>query len=413
MKSYLLPAVMALCVSSAFTAAKAQTATAFAITGETQGNVNWSVIREINLNTGALVRNIYLPATEKPTHKDATSGKMVSTETAVALKQADACSCQSASMAAASAYDARQKRLYFAPLFGNELQYIDMTKKELVIYHVGGQTLKQATAPNGEADNITRMVFGADGNGYAITNDGGQFIRFTTGKNITVSNLGSLTDKEGNAISVHAKAASWGGDMIADDAGNLYLFTVAGHVFKINPSTREAAFTGTIKNLPAAFSVNAAAVNKDGNVTVASSIDASNYFSINMKTLEATAIPGKEKMYNASDFANSNLLATEKTSAALVSPAVSIVNNEMVSVFPNPVKNKLVTVYFNGTLQGRHMVEVVDVNGKKLAARSVNIMSKSQSQTLQLPASTPGGLYVVHVVGSNSKTVFTGNVVVE
>ncbi|MEI9956836.1 MAG: hypothetical protein WDM90_11155 [Ferruginibacter sp.] len=33
-----------------------------------------------------------------------------------------------------------------------------------------------------EANHITRMDIAADGNGYAITNDGNHLIRFTTGK---------------------------------------------------------------------------------------------------------------------------------------------------------------------------------------------------------------------------------------
>ena len=233
------------------------------------------------------------------------------------------CLCESPSLAAASAYDARQKRLYFTTLFGNDLQYIDLAKKELKIYHVTSQKLKSFPAEAGEAGNITRMAFASDGNGYAITNDGNHFIKFTTGKNISITDLGSLTDKAGNSISVHAKPMSWGGDLVADDAGALYLFTVAGHVFKINTTTLETELIGTIKNLPSTFSVNAAAVDKNGNVTVASSTDANNYYSVTMKSLEATSLPVSDKIYNASDFANSNFLITDKAVTA-ITPAVSI-----------------------------------------------------------------------------------------
>ncbi len=415
MKKNLLsvPVIMVLCAG--LHTAKAQSSTAFAITGESKGNVNWSVIREIDLSTGALVRNIYLPATEKPAHIDASTGKEMNVDAtaAVAKGSVTPCTCQSPSLAAATAYDARQKRLYFTTLFGSDLQYIDVTKKELKIYHVTSQNLKAFPSTAGEADNITRMVFGSDGNGYAITNNGNHFIRFSTGKTISVKDLGSLTDKATNEVSIHAQAESWGGDMVADDAGSLYVFTVAAHVFKINPNTLEAQFLGTIKNLPTAFSINAAAVDKNGNVTVASSIDANSYFSVNMKSLEATAVAAPDKIYNASDFANSNLLATEKSSVAKVAPVVTVKSGETVSIYPNPVKNKLVNVYFNGDLQGKHMVEVVDVNGKKIAAKTIELSSKNQSQTIQLPASMAGGLYIVHVLGSNNKNVFTANIVVE
>ncbi len=413
MKKNLHSIAMVIMLYAGMQAASAQTSTAFAITGDTKGNVNWSVIREIDISTGALVRNIYLPATENPVHKDALTGKSLNVDAeAPAINQKAApCGCTSPSLAAASAYDQRQKRLYIAPLFGNELQYIDITKKELVIYHVANQKLKNYTPEAGEGDNITRMVFGSDGNGYTITNNGNHVIRFTTGKTVTITDLGSLKDNSGNTISVHAKAASWGGDLVADDAGSLYLFTVAGHIFKINPISLEATFTGTIKHLPTAFSVNAAAVDKAGNVTIASSVDAGNYYTVNMKTLEATPLPAKENLYNASDFANGNVLATEKSSIAMI-PAVSV-KTTGVNVYPNPVKNKLVTVYFSGSLQGKHTIEVLDANGKKLAAKTVTVVSKSQSQTVQLPSSTPSGMYMVHVMATNHKDVFTGNIVVE
>ncbi len=395
--------------------AKAQSSTAYAITGESKGNVNWSVIREIDLSTGALVRNIYLPAVQKPLQIDASTGKELNYDPTITAKgnTTSTCTCQPPSLAAATAYDARLQRLYFTTLFGNDLQYIDVTKKELKVYHVTAQNLKAFPSSQGEADNITRMVFGSDGNGYAITNNGNHFIRFTSDKNITITDLGSLTDKANNTVSVHAQAVSWGGDLVADDAGALYLFTVAGHLFKINTSTLEAEFMGTIKNLPATFSVNAAAVNKDGNVTIASSVDANNYFSVNMKTLEATPIAASDKFYNASDFANSNLLVTDKSSTVKTNLVAIVKSDEVVNVYPNPVKNKLINLYFNGSLQGKHALEVVDVSGKRIVVKTVELSAKSTTQTVQLPASATSGMYVIHVLNERNNRVFTGNVIVE
>ncbi|MDQ2753101.1 MAG: T9SS type A sorting domain-containing protein [Bacteroidota bacterium] len=397
-----------------FQTVEAQTSTAFAITGETKGSVNWSVIREIDLTTGALVRNIYLPASQKPAQIDASTGKELAYDPTVATKDATSgCACQPPSLAAATAYDAKQKRLYFTTLFGNDLQYIDVTKKQLKVYHITAQKLKPFTSAPGEGDNITRMVFGADGNGYAITNNGNHFIRFTTGKNVTITDMGSLVDKANNTVSVHTQSASWGGDLVADDMGNLYLFTVAGHVFTINPTTREAQFVGTVQNLPKAFSINAAAVNKEGKVTVASSTDAGQYFSVDMESLIATPIVSSNNFYNASDFANSNLLVTGKSSVQKTNPVVVVKSDELVNVYPNPVKNKLINLYFNGSLQGKHALEVVDASGKRIAVKTIELTNSSTSQTIQLPYSTTAGMYIVHVLNMSSNKVFTGNVVVE
>ncbi len=70
-----------------------------------------------------------------------------------------------------------------------------------------------------------------------------------------------------------------------------------------------ADYLGTIKNLPAPFSVNAAAVDKDGQVVVSSSLDANDYYRVNLSTLETSPVQqSEEKVFNASDFANGNFL---------------------------------------------------------------------------------------------------------
>jgi hypothetical protein len=395
--------------------AQAQKNTAFAITGETKGNRNWTVLREIDLSNGSLVRNIYIPLSQKPTHVDAATGKEISTTDAAVTNQSavNNCNC-SPLLSAASAYDARQNRLYFINLFGNELQYIDLNQRVLKIFHVKNQHVKQFVSQVGEADNITRMTLGSDGNGYALTNNGNHLIRFSTGKSVTISDLGSLKDGQHNKdISVHAQTASWGGDMVADDGGSLYLFTIAGHVFKINPSTLIADYLGTIKSLPESYSVNAAAVDQDGNVVVSSSLDADNYYRVNLSTFEATAIDQKadDEVFNASDFANGNLIACGNKKIEAPAPVKEDIS-KMIAVFPNPVKNKAVHVYFNNLVKGKSMIEVAELGGKKIANTEVTVTSKGQYQTIQLPGNALPGMYVVRVMNAD-KSVFSQNVLVE
>jgi len=38
------------------------------------------------------------------------------------------------------------------------------------------------------------MVIASDGNGYGLSNDANHLIRFTTGKNPTISDLGAISD---------------------------------------------------------------------------------------------------------------------------------------------------------------------------------------------------------------------------
>jgi hypothetical protein len=101
------------------------------------------------------------------------------------------------------------------------------------------------------------MVIGYDGNGYALSNDANHLLRFSTGKKPVLSDMGNLVDGEKNgAVSVHNKCSSWGGDLIADAFGNLYLISARQAVFAIDLSKRTADFKGFINGLPANYSTN-------------------------------------------------------------------------------------------------------------------------------------------------------------
>ena len=59
--------------------------------------------------------------------------------------------------------------------------------------------------------------------GYALTNDARHLIRFTTGGLPVIEDLGTLVDDPANdGQSIHLSCTSFGGDMIADDKGNLW-----------------------------------------------------------------------------------------------------------------------------------------------------------------------------------------------
>ena len=105
----------------------------------------------------------------------------------------------------------------------------------------------QSQKSSDQGNIVTRMVIADDGNGYAMTNDGTQLLRFSTGKKLEITDLGSLVDDQANkGISVHNSCSSYGGDMIADDNGNMFVFSARNHVFKINIESKVATHLGTI-----------------------------------------------------------------------------------------------------------------------------------------------------------------------
>lgn len=387
---------------------------AYAITGETHGNINWTVVRQVDLATGVLIRNVYVPAVDKPLLFDALTGKQVTVNTNFLQPESNLqnnAQVLNPSMSAAAAYDAKYNRLYFTTLMGSDLRYIDLNSQQLKIYYVRHQLLKQFQSQPGEADNITRMVFGADGYGYALTNSGDHLIRFSSGQKVAITDLGSLKDgKKNGETSVHEQSASWGGDMIADVYGNLYLFSIKGNVFKINPHTLVADHIGAVKDIPEDYTVNAAAVDEEGNVVISSALNDANYYRVNLKTLKATELPKKEdKVYNASDFANCNFAYQNDLSKKIAAPQVS---NNAVSIFPNPAKGKNFTIKLNAPVAGNVMVELTTLDGKKVFNRFTNL-SQKQSDKITLPSTTLPGMYAVRVINAEGKSIYTDKIMVE
>ncbi|HXL55999.1 MAG TPA: hypothetical protein VN958_07070, partial [Chitinophagaceae bacterium] len=173
---------------------------AFAITGETKGNIAWMVIREIDLTTGAELRKIYSPA-DKPALLDALSGAKLKqlnmnadvTDEVTTINRngiantmityadgghSEVVTAPTETFVAASAYDLKNNRLFFTPMHSNELRYFDLNRGTNMVYYVRNVALKTFPEANGEADVITRMCFGSDGYGYALTNDFKHLIRF-------------------------------------------------------------------------------------------------------------------------------------------------------------------------------------------------------------------------------------------
>ena len=380
----------------------AQSSRAFSVTSEAKGSVNWLNVQEINLNTGASIKSIYTPSKTASVKFDGSDA---------ALRTVKPNSIATENGVAAAAYDAKNNRLYYTLMHGTDLRYFDLSSTETKVVINNNEGFSTGVKVD-ESNVITRMTFGADGYGYALTNDGNQLIRFSTGNQPEVTKLGSLIDSKNNKdISVHVQCTSWGGDLVGDIYGNLYLFTMRNNVFKININTREAEFIGTIKNLPADFTTNGAAADEDGNVIVGSAINNDSYYKVNLSTFQAVPLTNKGEvaLTSTSDLASGNLIYQSKVST-VTNPVVSTNNN--IEIFPNPVVNRNYTVKFGKLPVGSYTIELSDINGRKVSTKTVAI-NGSQSLQMSLPASTNSGLYMVRVFNTNGTAVYTNKLAVE
>ena len=411
MKKNLPPCFFFFC--SIFSVLLASTQTdrfAYAITDINKEGANWSFLRKLDLKTGAF-SDVLLNGNDASSlaYDDATKKQM--SEPVTHAKFGKTANAAFGTGVAAIAYDKRNNRLYYTPMFIDQLRYIDLKTMKVYFVTTSENTGLQTKATD-QSNIITRMAIGADGNGYALTNDGNHLLRFTTGKKISVTDIGGLIDApENKSVSIHNSCTSFGGDMIADDDGNLFVFSNRTNVFKINIETKSATHLGTVSGLPPTYTINGAAVDNNNQVLITSAVDNSNIYTVDIKTLKATVMPSSG-LWKTSDLANSNLLATRKPSSI-----ISLLKNSeeaedgRVQLFPNPVINNKFTLQFN-LADGNYTVEVKDVLGRQVTQSLTNISGKGQLKTLSLPASASKGFYLVKVIDQNNKAVYSKKILV-
>ncbi|MGZ3853991.1 MAG: T9SS type A sorting domain-containing protein [Flavisolibacter sp.] len=388
---------------------------AYAITDLTKEGASWNALRKLDLQTGQY-SNVLLNGTDnKMVVYDAVTRKPLA-------QQADAkfgTMLQSpfATGVAAAAYDKKHNRLYFTPMFVDQLRFIDL--RTMKVYYVNQPFTKLGSMHNDEGKIITRMVIGPDGYGYAISNDGNTFIRFSTGKKTTiVQQLGTLVDDaSNNGISIHNRCSSFGGDMICDDKGNLIILTARNGVFTVNTQTKVAKFLGNISGLGQNFTVNGAVVDGDGNLLVSSAVDGSSYYIVNPANWSAKPYATTGAIFRSSDLANSNYLSakTPKLTTSeiqrLIRPEEKFANS--IAVYPNPVTTSTIKLQFTKVPTGNYTVELRDVLGRRVMERRIAIESDYQTQELRLDRRNTNGVYMVKVFDGNNQSAFTQKLVVQ
>lgn len=334
-----------------------------------------------------------------------------------------------AGSSAAMAYDKKHDRLYYTPMSINQLRYIDLKSGKIYFFEDEpfGVVRGMGDAPN----QITRMVIASDGNGYALTNDGNHLIRFTTGKNPAITDLGALADAANTKYSVHS-SGGYGGDMVADASGNLYLITANRNVFKVNIESKIATHLGKITGLPQGFSTNGAMVEEGSKVIIASSESTAGYFRFDLNTLAAEKISGSADVFNASDLANGNLAFDKKKKEkknkteepVATKPAVpetltqkgepqEILTKNGIAIFPNPVTNGVVNLSFANQPAGRYQVQLLDMSGRLISSKEVNIGSDVQIESFKFPELSVSGTYLLKISSELNKVNVTSKIVVQ
>ncbi len=455
------------CFVTVLYAQKNKSTKAYAITTVQKGQSNWKEIRQVDIKTGEATQDVYLNGqdieilnarTGKPVQKkdnlatkqqnnrvqvftinednqaklisndeDLKKAKESGTKIVVIKKSGEFYGQQPydnpfATNSAALAYDKKHDRLYYTPMGINQLRYIDLKSKTPKIYYFENEEFGNVKNTGDVANQITRMVIASDGNGYALPNEANHLIRFTTGKKPKITDLGAITDEAGSKLSIHKGV---GGDIVADNSGNLYLITAYKNVFKIDIDKMTSMWMGKLKGIPEGYQTNGAVVDDENKILVCSSISTDGYYHFDINTLQAEKVATTSEVFNSSDLANANILDKkedeEKTKEEVIEEPVvkdeakeeskianqlgetQVNNNNALIVYPNPVTDGIAKVSFNNQPMGRYDLQVLDMAGKVILNQYITISNKNQVQEIKLPESMGKGAYFVKVVSEDSK----------
>ena len=388
----------------------------YAITGDGNRDFVWMNIRQVDLTTGRVTKNIFERSKTDYTLTDITSKSTSSAKQMNSDNIFSTAQYPTGTFVAAAAYDKRTNKLFFTPMRKGELRWLDLSNaSETATFYTMPINNFKPVEDNDEATNITRMVIGADGNGYAMSNDGNHFFMFTTGKKPVITELGNIIDADANnGVSIHNKCNSWGGDMIADAFGKLYVISASHNVFVIDVNTRIATYKGNIQGLPAGYTTNAAAVNDDGDIVVASANQFEGYYTFKLNDLKAVKMEGSDTQYNASDFANGNLLLQKEANNLINGNVLPVaVSSSNTKIFPNPVTSSSFNILFDKYKAGKYTIVVSDLAGRVVLTKATSINDGIQTQKINLNANASKGVYIVRVLDENKISIVNEKIVIQ
>ncbi|PWT75618.1 MAG: hypothetical protein C5B59_08335 [Bacteroidetes bacterium] len=386
---------------------------AFAVTAVNKGETEWVALRKFDIRSGEF-SNILLNFKEKS--PNVLAGYKFSpppdlSKPANAFQGNFLPQAALGSSVAAIAYDKKSNRLYFTPMNLDQLRYIDLNTMQVYT------NLDQYFSKAGNYDfktggPISRMVIAPDDYGYTITNDGNHLIRFSTKGSPRLIDLGPLIDYPFNKEnSIQNPCANSGGDIIADDAGNLYLIVSTNKVFKVEIATRTATYLNIISGLPQKFTTSGAAVTDNGKILISSSAYSEAIFVVDPETWEALPYPGGTEIFGSADLANSNPLLTKKAGNLIFQKSSEKLSK--ITVFPNPVLFDEINVQFNGMPKGHYTIQMANLLGETTIEKKVLITEFTQTETLKIPGFNAQGFYYIRVLDEIHNLVSTQKLVVE
>lgn len=359
-----------------------------ALTGKDASNIVFQDFRALDSRKG-MTQNVILSASEQP--------KVFSTKQNLEITEDQKSNANAvANQMAALAVDARENLVYM-PMFSSNIYILDSKTKNIILLE---NNLSNPT-PCDTGSQFSRMSTGNDGNIYALSNSGSQLLKifYKDGK-YAVTDLGIVKDDSGNGENQLSKMQTgFGGDMIADDNNNFYVFSAFGSVFKVSLNSMKAKFIGKIKSLPENFSINGVAVNAEGKIVLASAKGGA-FHNVNLETLQA------EKMNN-----NLNMPVYDLGSPYVLKSNKAAIDISKNDIYPTNVSEGFVNIRIATNQKGNANVKVYNASGNLVSNQTITNISNSENR-IELDKLV-SGIYVVNVESENGKTIVSKKIIVK
>lgn len=343
-----------------------------AATGLTKGKIEFNDFRKIDVNN-LNASSILLTKADKVNFESLTADV---TKT---------CSCGKyiAAMTVAPNGD-----LFYLPMNGNKVSMINTSSKTGTLIDVPNTLVNNKN----QGTYFARMTTGSDGFIYALNNDGSELLKISSSGSI--QNLGSVSGVAEFAKASGLETSVYGGDMIADAFGNLYVISASANVFKFNPNKLNVEYIGKINGLADGYTVNGAAVMKDGNVLLATT-SVHGLYTLDMNTLEASFKSDYEvPVYDLSSpyFLRQNMM-DELASA-----------QSYYSLYPTIVKNSELNIVSKSAENSTLHVTVWNLNNKQIYSNTLTVNSIGDYK-VNLSGSLQPGIYVLKATNQEGNEV--------
>ncbi len=387
MKKLLFPAMLA------FLGVQTNAQEIFAITGKQVPQIVFNDLRALDLNKGTSGEIFFTDQSASKVFSQSLQTNFVESKNTVH-------NAQTASMASL-AFDQKNNSLVFVPMFSSNIYVMNNRTKEITLVENTAIKSVQCTIDS----HITRMTATKDGIIYAMSNSGSQLIKISSenGK-YSVKDLGTIKDISTNTDKkLSTMQTGFGGDMVADADGNLYVFSAFNNVFKINVRNLTSEFMGTVSGLPENYTSNGAAVNATGDIVVGNA-RGEGLYEINFKTLEAKAVSGDFKM-PIYDLASSYFLNDKAVSTAEMFTGIEI--------YPTKVNQQFFNIKINNEkVKGNLKVELADYMGNKLMKQNINVVRNNSEFKINL-SKYNAGVYIVNIQDAAGNAIFSTKIVIE